>query len=170
MFDAGCPTRARPNGRSRQIQGYVTRFFVMLVVWLAVSGPLQAQNTQDLSVAAQAWINAERTKAGLRALEPSQALSRAAAAHASDLAQAGQFSHSGSDGSSVGQRVRRQGYGFCFVAENIAKGQGSLDEVLRGWMASEGHRRNMLAKPARDFGLVRGPGHLWVMVLGQSGC
>lgn len=170
MFDAGRPTLARPYGRSRQVQGYVTRVLVMVVVWLAVSGPLQAQDTQDLSAAAQAWVNAERKKAGLRGLVPSQALSRAAAAHARDLAQSGRFSHSGSDGSSVGQRVRRQGYGFCFVAENIAKGQGSLDEVLRGWMASEGHRRNMLAKPARDFGLVRGPSNLWVMVLGQPGC
>lgn len=37
-------------------------------------------------------------------------------------------------------------------------------------MASPGHRRNILDGEVTEFGLVRGPGDLWVMVLGRAGC
>ncbi|MDW3117110.1 CAP domain-containing protein [uncultured Roseovarius sp.] len=145
------------------------RSLMLAAIWLALTGVAQAQ-MQDLSGAAQDWVNAVRKQAKRGTLTPSEPLTRAAAAHARDLAQSGTFSHSGSDGSGVGQRVRRQGYGYCFVAENLAKGQGALAEVLQGWMGSKGHKRNMLANEAEDFALVRGPGNLWVMVLGRSGC
>lgn len=142
--------------------------WIILALWVPVAG--MAQDMQDLGPAARDWMNATRAEAGRGALEVNAKLTQAAAAHARDLAKTGSFSHTGSDGSTVGDRVRRAGYGFCFVAENIAKGQGSLDQVLNGWKASPGHRRNILAKQAREFGLVRGPGNLWVMVLGRSGC
>ena len=131
--------------------------------------PAQAQAT-DFGQASLDWVNGERAKSGCGAVALSPKLMRAAAAHADDMAKKGYFSHTGANGSSIGDRVRRQQYGFCFVAENIAKGQGTLDEVLRGWMASPGHRRNMLHKSAAEIGLVRGPGNLWVMVLGRPGC
>ena len=131
--------------------------------------PAQAQAT-DFGQASLGWVNTERARNGRGAVALSPKLTRAAAAHVGDMAKNGYFSHTGANGSSIGDRVRRQQYGFCFVAENIAKGQGTLDEVLRGWMASPGHRRNMLHKSAAEFGLVRGPGNLWVMVLGRPGC
>lgn len=146
------------------------RFLIYLTFALGLPVAAWAQSMQDLGPSARDWVNAARADAGRGALDVDSQLTQAAAAHARDLAATGAFGHTGADGSSVGDRVRRQGYGFCFVAENIAKGQGSLDEVLRGWMASPGHRRNMLAKQAREFGLVRGPGNLWVMVLGRPGC
>lgn len=137
-------------------------------LWLPVAAAAQAM--QDLGPSALDRVNASRAEAGRGALRLNAQLTQAAAAHARDLAKTGAFSHTGSNGSSVGDRVRGQGYGFCFVAENIAKGQGSLEQVLSGWMASPGHRRNILAKEAREFGLVRGPGNLWVMVLAKPGC
>ncbi len=140
---------------------------VVLAVMLALSAGGARAEIADLGAAAQGWINATRAEAGRGALRVSAPLTRAAAAHAADLARSGRFSH---DGSSVGDRVRRQGYGYCFAAENLAKGQGRLDEVLRGWMRSPGHRRNMLSEHAVEFGLVRGAGRIWVMVLGRSGC
>ena len=142
--------------------------WVILALWVPVAG--LAQDVQDLGPAARDWMNGTRAGAGRGALAVNGELTQAAALHARDLARTGAFSHSDSDGSSVGDRVRRAGYGFCFVAENIAKGQGTLKQVLDGWMASPGHRRNILAGQAREFGLVRGPGNLWVMVLGRSGC
>ena len=146
------------------------RFLVLAIcaLWLPVAG--HALDIQDLGPAARDRINATRADAGRAAVAVNSALTQAATAHARDLARSGAFSHSGSNGSSVADRVRRQGYGFCFVAENIAKGQGSLEQVLNGWLASPAHRRNILASQAREFGLVRGPGNLWVMVLGKPGC
>lgn len=138
---------------------------------LTLAAPLaQASDLSDMGPSAANWLNAYRSEKGRPALSVSPRLTRAAAGHAADMAARGFFNHTGSGGSSIGDRVRAQGYGFCFVAENIAKGQGSLDQVLSGWAASEGHNRNMLAREAREFGLVRGPGNLWVMVLGRPGC
>lgn len=148
----------------------VTRFLAgVIAAGLMLAAPVEAQMA-DLGAAAQGWLSQVRAQEGRGALKPSGQLTRAATAHAEDLARSGRFSHEGSNGSSVGQRVRKQGYKFCFVAENIAEGQGSLQDVLEGWMASPGHRRNILAEQAVEFGLVRGPDNLWVMVLGRPGC
>ncbi|WP_306153288.1 CAP domain-containing protein [Roseovarius sp. MMSF_3281] len=146
------------------------RFLTALTIAILLPMTAMAQSVQDLGPSARDRINATRAEAGRDALSVNRKLTRAAAAHARDLAETGAFSHTGSNGSSVGDRVRRQGYGFCFVAENIAKGQGALEQVLSGWMASPGHRRNIRAEQAVEFGLVRGPGNLWVMVLGKPGC
>lgn len=145
------------------------RYLLIALTWVMMTGAAHAQ-MDDLSDAARSWLNKVRAEAGAGAVTPSAKLKAAAAAHARDLAARGAFSHEGSDGSQVGVRARRAGYRYCFVAENLAKGQGSLEVVLRGWMGSQGHRRNMLSREAREFALVRGPGNLWVMVLGRAGC
>lgn len=124
---------------------------------------------QDVSGAARSQVNALRADAGLDALEVSGALAQAATGHARDMAQNGFFSHSGSNGSGIGDRARAAGYGFCYIAENIAKGQASVQAALDGWMSSTGHRRNILSDGAREFALVR-EGDIWVMMLGRPGC
>lgn len=146
------------------------RLFYLVALIVMLGAPMTQAQVADFGQASLDWVNAARAKSGRGAVGLSPALTRTAAAHASDMAKKGYFSHTGANGSSIGDRVRRQKYRFCFVAENIAKGQGTLDEVLRGWMASPGHRQNMLHESAAEFGLVRGPGNLWVMVLGRSGC
>lgn len=85
------------------------------------------------------------------------------------MARAGFFSHTGSDGSDIRTRVSRAGYRWCAVAENIARGQRSLEAALEGWKASRGHRRNMLSRRMAEIGVARGAGNTWVMVL-ASGC
>lgn len=120
--------------------------------------------------AATAALNDYRAAEGRAPLAYSDTLAAAALAHAEDMAARGFFDHAGSDGSSVAQRVSRQGYGWCVVAENIAKGQVSLAEVMQGWAASPGHRRNMLSREVREFALVEAPGRIWVMVLAAPGC
>jgi uncharacterized protein YkwD len=115
-------------------------------------------------------LNAFRAQNGLAAVAYSRQLEAAAVLHARDMARGGFFSHDGSDGSNVAERVTRTGYGWCVVAENIAKGQRDLPEVMQAWAASPGHRRNMLSEEVTEFALVSGPGDLWVMVLARPGC
>ncbi len=143
---------------------------ILLTLCVLVAVPTAAQNLSDQGAAAQAMVNDLRKGKSRQPLTVSAKLTRAAEAHTRDMVKNGFFSHSGSDGSSVGDRVRRQGYGFCFVAENISKGRKSVEDVLAAWMASKGHRRNILHKQAREFALVRGSGDVWVMVLGRPGC
>ncbi|WP_299862104.1 CAP domain-containing protein [uncultured Roseobacter sp.] len=115
-------------------------------------------------------LNAYRAENARAPLAYSMALQSAAEAHAQDMAARGFFDHRGSDGSDVGERVSRQGYGWCFVAENIAKGQPSLADVMQAWAGSQGHRRNMLSRQAQEFALVEAPERIWVMVLAAPGC
>lgn len=115
-------------------------------------------------------LNDYRRQQGQPEVRYSKPLEAAATGHALDMTRGGFFDHRGSDGSSVGERVRRVGYGWCFVAENIAQGQRSLGDVMTDWANSPGHRRNMLDARARDFALVEGPERTWVMVLAAPGC
>lgn len=115
-------------------------------------------------------LNDYRQSQGRSPLTYSTELESAAQAHAADMARAGFFDHTGSDGSDVATRVSRQGYGWCVVAENIAKGQQSLSEVMRAWAGSEGHNRNMLSREVTEFALIQEREHIWVMVLAAPGC
>ena len=115
--------------------------------------------------AATQIINEIRKDKHRKAIRYSSQLEAVATAHANDMASQGYFSHTGVNGSSIGDRTTAQGYKWCFVAENIARGQQSLEEVMVGCKASKGHYKNMTHKKAGEFGLARGPDNYWVMVL-----
>lgn len=116
--------------------------------------------------------NAYRAKNGLPALAVSPVLEAVAEGHGRDMARKGFFSHTGSNGSSVGTRAKRKGYRYCLIAENIAKGQRSPQAVMQSWITSKGHRRNLLQRKAREIGVIRQAGNIWVMVIGspRGGC
>ncbi|AZV78873.1 CAP domain-containing protein [Parasedimentitalea marina] len=120
--------------------------------------------------AATSSINALRADKRLPQVQFSKALETVARAHAQDMVRNGFFSHTGSDGSNIGDRLTRSGYGWCGAAENIAKGQPTLADVMTIWATSRGHRKNMLNKNFTRFALVRATGNVWVMVLAQPGC
>jgi uncharacterized protein YkwD len=122
------------------------------------------------SASLQSLLNFERTSVGLGPVNQSGKLTAAAVAHANDMSVRGYFSHVSAGGAALGQRIRAQGYGFCVVAENIAKGQTSKAEVVRVWMRSPGHRRNILNPAVTEFGIGRAPGNYWVLVLAGPGC
>lgn len=77
----------------------------------------------------------------------------AADKHSKDMATHNFISHTGSDGSNFGQRIRQQGYSFRFAAENVAAGQPNLNYVVTGWLNSPGHCKNIMAQQAKDIGL-----------------
>ena len=147
------------------------RAILILCLSLVFAPPAFAKkNVQNVSEPAAVSINAVRAKHGQMALSPSEKLTRAAKVHAEDMIRKGFFSHTGSDGSTIGTRAAAQGYGYCVIAENIAKGHLDVKDVLTAWMKSKGHRRNILNAEVTEFALVRGQGDVWVMVLGRPGC
>jgi uncharacterized protein YkwD len=90
-------------------------------------------------------VNAERSARGLAPMRFDDRLVLAAQRHSDDQARRGQMSHTGSDGSTVGTRVDRAGYDWRSVGENVAAGQPDVAAVMAAWMASAGHRRNILS-------------------------
>lgn len=117
-----------------------------------------------------ALVNQFRSQNGRSAIRANAVLMRTARLHAQDMGTAGFMGHVGSDGSSLRDRIRRQGYRGCAYAENVAKGQNSANRAIAFWEASPGHRVNMLNARYTEYGLAGGPGKSWVLVMGQPGC
>ena len=147
------------------------RAILVLCLSLVLASPALAKKTvQNVSDPASQAVNAIRAENGRAPLSPNKKLTRAAETHAKDMIRKGFFSHTGSNGSTIGARAKAQNYRYCVIAENIAKGHLGVDEVLTSWMGSKGHRQNILNAEVTEFALVRGQGDIWVMVLGRSGC
>ncbi|WP_051279092.1 CAP domain-containing protein [Hellea balneolensis] len=103
---------------------------------------------------ALADFNAYRAEVGLDPVKYSGKLNEASRLHAEDMARAGDASHSGTDGSSHGDRVQRQAYYFTIAAENVASGQKSWEKVFKAWQDSPGHNENLLRDDVTDFGVA----------------
>ena len=92
-------------------------------------------------------------------------LETAALRHSRDMAAHGAFSHVGSDGLDTGERVRRAGYDWRAVGENIARYQQSIPEVIEDWVASEGHCRQIMSARFVEIGVAEEEGY-WTQVFG----
>lgn len=64
--------------------------------------------------------------------------------HSQDQARRRNIGHTGSDGSTVADRIRRAGYNTGWSGENVASGQSTAQSVFNAWMNSSGHRANIL--------------------------
>jgi hypothetical protein len=88
--------------------------------------------------------NARRAAAGLAPLAGDGRLQAAAQYHADRMARAGEMSHQLPGEGDLGARLRGLGYAFLRAGENVAWNQRTVAEVMASWMASAGHRANIL--------------------------
>jgi uncharacterized protein YkwD len=79
-------------------------------------------------------------------------LAMAAYLHSKDMVRKNILGHTGSDGSSAGQRISRQGYPWRTYGENIAVGDPTVSSVIRGWLGSERHCRNLMNPAFTEIG------------------
>ena len=73
-------------------------------------------------------------------------------AHSRDMGDHNFFSHTGSDGLTVGDRTTNAGYDWSAVGENIAAGYQTIDAVVTGWLDSPGHCVNIMSSVYTEFG------------------
>lgn len=93
-------------------------------------------------------------------------LVRAAAKHSEDMRVHGSMSHAGSDGSTVGARVTREGYAWRVVAENVAWGYRTPEAVMQGWMNSPGHCAAVMGASYSELGAAE-DGTYWTLVFAE---
>jgi len=79
-------------------------------------------------------------------------LAMAAYLHSEDMATYQFFSHTGSDGSTPGERITREGYDWRTYGENIAVGYPTVSAVMQAWLNSEGHCRNIMNSAFAEIG------------------
>ncbi|WP_343247539.1 CAP domain-containing protein [Diplocloster hominis] len=96
-------------------------------------------------------VNEERAKVGLAPLTFDLNISSAAQTRAKEIETS--FSHTRPNGSSFSSVLTEAGINFRGAGENIAWGQRSPQEVVTGWMNSEGHRANILNKNYTSIGV-----------------
>jgi hypothetical protein len=104
--------------------------------------------------AALAEINAFRRRHGLKPVVLDQRLIQAAGTSARYQASRGRIGHRGPGGSRPWDRARRAGYSTHLTAENVASGQKSFGEAMRGWEHSAEHKRNLLLPDAQAAGIA----------------
>lgn len=99
--------------------------------------------------------NRERAKEGLAVLTQNNALRIAAEAKVDDMFARQYFEHISPTGQGPGDIAKNAGYVYVSVGENLALGNFKDDAtVVAAWMASPGHRANIMNKNFREIGVA----------------
>jgi uncharacterized protein YkwD len=105
-------------------------------------------------------LNRVRAARGLRPLRAAPALAASARRHSAQMGRRGFFAHESADGTPFWRRIERsyagEGFRSWEVGENIfwqSPATMAAISVVRSWLASPGHRANVLSRTWRDAGV-----------------
>lgn len=98
--------------------------------------------------------NEYRKEQGLDILIRNESLMESAMNKAIDMRDQKYFAHISPDGIELWNLVQQTGYNYSIIAENIAEGFFSAEEVVEAWMNSEGHRANILSVDLEEIGVA----------------
>jgi uncharacterized protein YkwD len=144
--------------------------------------PAPMSSTPAMAARALELVNQARTRGaqcGAQSFGPAPPLSLSgtldgvALGHATDMAVHDYFEHQDLSGESPADRVRAAGYHEKLVGENIAYGPQSVEEVVKGWLASPGHCENIMDPRFAHMGIGLAPGRasrrglFWVQLLAE---
>ena len=127
-------------------------FLPQILAKYCASRPLIQPNDLDKDRGVETGINNIRKENGLPVLTNATELTQAALRHSNDMAAKNFVSHTGSDGSSVGQRLDDACYKWRAYGEIIAMGYETPGEVIAGWMESSTHMNIILSEMFTEFG------------------
>ena len=98
--------------------------------------------------------NQKRRKRGLDPLTGDDLLHKAAQGHADEMDAMGRYlGHDSADGRDPGDRIDEVNYDWRTYRENVASGQKTAKEVVKAWMKSPGHRKNILSDDISEIGI-----------------
>lgn len=135
-------------------------------IWIVVAAPFFAPAIKDASTVQRdvlALVNKARARprrcgsksfSAVPPLTLSATLTRAALAHAQDMAAHDHFEHAGTNGSTPSQRATAAGYKWRNIAENIAAGPATADVAVDGWLDSPGHCANIMGAQYAEMGVA----------------
>ena len=109
---------------------------------------ISAAPRAELKRATVCLINVQRRTRGLPALHESARLDRSAQRWTNAMVHFHNFAH----GADFASRISAVGFRWSNAGENIATGFQTPASVVRAWMASPGHCRNILSPSFLDVG------------------
>ena len=102
-----------------------------------------------------AETNLQRQSNGLPALKENIPLDNAASGKANDMFKNQYFEHESPSGIDPGELVSGYGYDYIVAGENLILGNFSSEkEVVENWMASPGHKENILNSRYAETGVA----------------
>jgi uncharacterized protein YkwD len=128
---------------------------------LLLAGCLSPDQQADLDL-----INAARKANGKAAVSPHMDAAKKAQAWSATMARTGVLEHTGG-----GSKLDPSGLtGWCGLAENVGKGP-SIRSIHEGFMASGGHRANLLGRYDKvGTGVVKSGSTYWVTEIYVRSC
>lgn len=114
----------------------------------SVLGYATAISTSEL----HSLSNQERTSRGMSAYRLNSKLSSAATAKAKHMFANDYWAHTAPDGTTPWSFISASGYSYKLAGENLAKDFSTSAGVVNGWMASSGHKANILNSTYKDVG------------------
>jgi uncharacterized protein YkwD len=117
-----------------------------------VPGPTPETDPGKAQAQVLAAINARRGASGLPALARSALLDKVASDHAREMAALGYFAHVSPVHGDVAERLRRAGFGYRRVAENLGEAESALS-AERVVESSPGHLANVLDREVTLVGI-----------------
>lgn len=117
---------------------------------------LNLRNSED--TCEKSLVETLDTTKDIPLLYPNEQLSKAAAAHASDIGSNGLIQHASSDGTATFDRIRKY-YNGNALSENIAAGNGDAFKFVCQLLIDQGvptygHRRNILSSKYNRIGVA----------------
>jgi len=113
----------------------------------------QILNTDAFEYQIIAMVNRERAKAGLRPLAPDDRLSKIARLKSGDMLVHNYCGHESPVYGGPFDMLADFGINYRRAGENVAKGYGTPEAVMTGWMESPGHRNNILGPDYEKIGV-----------------
>src|SRR3989344_9243521 len=108
--------------------------------------------------------NETRTANGVEKLQVSSKLEATAQLKLADMFQNNYFAHTSPSGVDPWSWFNRANYDYRLAGENLAMSFMSSDEVVRAWLNSESHKKNLLLSEFKETGIAVGSG----MINGQQ--
>ncbi len=98
-------------------------------------------------------INQVRIKNNLSPLKVDKRLNQAATLKATDMINRGYWSHKTPEGESPWVFIERAGYQYQVAGENLAKGFSDSSDLIKAWIRSPLHRKNLLDTDFKEVGI-----------------
>lgn len=120
-----------------------------------------AYATEMSSSALLSGTNQQRINNGLPSLNINSKLASAAQAKANDMASRNYWSHNTPEGNPPWVFITNAGYSYTTAGENLAYGYNTSSDTIAAWMASQGHRDNILKSSYTEvgFGFTNAPSY-----------
>jgi len=99
-------------------------------------------------------INTERIKNDIIPLTLNNKLTQAAINKAKDLVENNYFDHNSEDGKTFSSWIKKTGYKYSFIGENLAKDFSDSKLTIKAWLKSPGHKENILNENFTETGIA----------------